>query len=61
MSRAVKKAEDERELQKSKQKEIERLNDEIKSLSKLKDKLTKKVVKYGAFNKYFEQVFKAFK
>ena len=56
LSRAVKKAEDERELQKSKQKEIERLNDEIKSLSKLKDKLSKKVVKYSAYNKYLEQV-----
>lgn len=54
LSRAVKKAEDERELQKSKQKEIERLNEEIRSLSKLKDKLSKKVVKYSAFNKYLE-------
>jgi hypothetical protein len=52
----VKKAEDERELQKSKQKEIERLNDEIRSLTKLKDKLTSKVIKYSAYNKYLEQV-----
>ena len=52
----MKKAEDERELQKSKNKEIERLNEEIKSLSKLKDKLSKKVIKYSVFNKYLEHV-----
>lgn len=56
LSRAVKKAEDERELQKIKQKEIERLQEEIKQLVKLKDKLTKKVQRFSSFNKYLEQV-----
>lgn len=56
MSRAMKKAEDERELQKSKQKEIERLQDEIANLSKLKEKLHKKIQKFSKFNKYLEQV-----
>ena len=56
LSRAVKKAEDERELQKIKQKEIERLQEEIRQLVKLKDKLTKKVQRFSNFNKYLEQV-----
>ena len=56
LQRAVKKAEDERELQKSKQKEIEKLQEEIKQLSKLKDKMAKKVLKNSKFNKYLEQV-----
>ena len=55
LSRAVKKAEDERELQKAKQKEIERLQEEIANLLKLKEKLQRKVAKYGTFNKYLEQ------
>lgn len=56
LSRAVKKAEDERELQKSKQKEIERLQNEIETLSVLRDKLQRKVQKHSKFNKYLEQV-----
>lgn len=59
MSRAMKKAEDERELQKSKQKEIERLQDEIAHLAKLKEKLQKKLQKFSKFNKYLEQVSKS--
>lgn len=55
LSRAVKKAEDERELQKAKQKEIERLQDEISSQMKLKEKLQRKVHKFGTFNRYLEQ------
>ncbi|CAF0779248.1 unnamed protein product [Brachionus calyciflorus] len=55
LQRAVKKAEDERELQKSKQKDIERLQIEIKLLSQLKDKLHKKVQKNHKFNRYLEQ------
>lgn len=58
LSRAVKKAEDERELQKSKQKEIERLRSEIETLSVLRDKLQRKVQKHSKFNKYLEQVVK---
>jgi chromosome segregation ATPase len=55
LSRAVKKAEDERELQKAKQKEIERLQEEIANLIKLKGKLQRKVEKFNRFNKYLEQ------
>jgi len=54
-SRALKKAEDERELQKAKHKEIERLQEEIKNLVKLKDKHQKKVIKYSKFNAYLEK------
>lgn len=56
MSRAMKKAEDERELQKSKQREIERLQDEIAQLADLKEKFQNKLQKYSKFNKYLEQV-----
>ena len=56
LARAVKKAEDERELQKAKQKEIERLQDEIKQLAVRKEKLQNLVQKYSKFNRYLEQV-----
>lgn len=56
LARAVKKAEDERDLQKAKQKEIERLQQEIKYQATLKDKFTSKVQKYQKFNKFLEQV-----
>ena len=52
----MRKAEDERELQKNKHKEVERLQEEIKQLIKLKDKLMRKVNKYHKFSKYLEQV-----
>jgi hypothetical protein len=52
----LKKAEDERELQKTKQKEIERLQEEIKQLVKLKERLNKKVQKHNKFNTYLEKV-----
>lgn len=55
LARAVKKAEDERELQKAKQKEIERLQDEIKQQAVLKERLTSKVQKFQKFNKFLEQ------
>jgi chromosome segregation ATPase len=55
LSRAVKKSEDERELQKVKQKEIERLKEEIKQLAKVKDNLQNKVVTHSRFHKYLEQ------
>ncbi|RMZ93256.1 coiled-coil domain-containing protein [Brachionus plicatilis] len=55
LSRAVKKAEDERELQKAKQKEIERLQSEIETLTTLKEKLQRKVQKNSKFNRYLEQ------
>lgn len=56
MSRAMKKAEDERELQKSKQREIERLQDEIRQLADRKESLQRKLEKFSKFNKYLEQV-----
>ena len=52
----MKKAEDERELQKAKQKEIERLQDEIKQLVIRKERLQNLVQKYSKFNRYLEQV-----
>ena len=55
LARAVKKAEDERELQKSKQKEIERLQEEIKQLLQRKEKLQGAVQRFSRFNKYLEQ------
>jgi hypothetical protein len=58
LSRAKKKAEDERELQKAKQLEIERLQKEITNLIELKDKLHKKVQRYHKFGRYLEQVCK---
>lgn len=60
MSRAMKKAEDERELQKSKQKEIDRLQEEIDHLTNRKAMLQKKLQKYNKFNKYLEQVWVLF-
>lgn len=55
LSRAVKKAEDERELQKVKQKEIERLKEEIKIHSRLKDSNIKKVTAFQRYNKFLER------
>lgn len=55
LSRAVKKAEDERELQKVKQKEIERLKEETKKQTKLKEKYIKKVANYQKYNKFLER------
>ncbi len=55
-ARALKKAEDERDLQRSKHKEIERLQEEIKQVLLLKEKLAKKVGKYTKFNTYLEKV-----
>ena len=51
----MKKAEDEREFQKMKQKEIDRLQEEIVSLTKLKDKMHNKVDRYHKFSKFLEQ------
>ena len=56
LSRAVKKAEDERELQKVKQKEIERLKEETKQQMKLKENYTKKVANFLKYNKFLERV-----
>ena len=58
LSRAVKKTEDERELQKIKQREIERLKEENRLQIKLKDNLTAKVEAFQKFNKYLEQVWR---
>lgn len=54
--RALKKAEDERESQKVKSKEIERLQDEIQDLVKLKNKLNKKVQNHNKYSTYLEKV-----
>ena len=56
LQRAVKKAQEEQELQVAKQKEIDRLQGEVKNLTNLKEKLSKKVQKNAKFNKYLEQV-----
>lgn len=53
--RAEKKAKDERELQKAKQKEIERLQNDIKNLMKFKDKFQQDVQKYSKFNSFLEK------
>lgn len=55
LSRAVKKAEDERELQKVKQKEIERLKEETRLHTKMKENYIKKVAAYQQFNKFLER------
>jgi hypothetical protein len=55
-ARALKKAEDERDLQRSKQKEIERLQEEIKQVFTSKEKFARKVAKYAKFNTYLEKV-----
>lgn len=55
LSRAVKKAEHERELQKVKQKEIERLKEETRIQTKLKESYHKKVAAYQKYNKFLEK------
>ncbi|XP_070572842.1 coiled-coil domain-containing protein 42 homolog [Ptychodera flava] len=55
-ARAVKKAHDERDLKKSKDKEIFRLLEEKKELEQARDKLAKKLFKHTIFHKYLEKV-----
>ena len=56
LSRAVKKAEDERELQKVKQKVIERLKEETRLHTRMKENYIKKVAAYQKYNKFLERV-----
>lgn len=58
-ARAVKKANDERDLKKQKDKEIERLEEENQSYTAQKDKLQNKLEKYTVFHRYMEKVLEA--
>ena len=60
LRRAVKKAQEERDLQTFKQNEIERLSEEIKLSENLKEKLLKKISKHLKYIKYLENVMKFF-
>ncbi|XP_077995509.1 coiled-coil domain-containing protein 42 homolog [Glandiceps talaboti] len=55
-ARAVKKAHDERDLKKTKVKEIGRLLDEKRELEQTRDKLATKLSKHTIFHKYLERV-----
>ena len=56
LTRAVKKAQEEIESQKQRQKEIDRLNRELDHSTKLKEKLEKKVDNHKKFHKYLTKV-----
>ncbi|XP_025105909.1 coiled-coil domain-containing protein 42 homolog [Pomacea canaliculata] len=58
-ARAVKKANDERELKRQKDKEIDRLEEEYKALTNQKNKLQKKLENYTGFHLYMEKVLEA--
>ncbi|KAL8611047.1 hypothetical protein ACOMHN_042663 [Nucella lapillus] len=58
-ARAVKKANDERDLKKQKDKEIEKLSEENQTFSQQKDKLQAKLDKYTVFHRYMEKVLEA--
>lgn len=58
-ARAVKKANDERELKKQKDKEIERVRDETDTHSNQKDKLHTKLERYTIFHQYMDKVLEA--
>ena len=49
-------AEDERQLQKAKDLEIERLKEELKSSIKIKEHITKQISKYRPFNNFMKEV-----
>uniref|UniRef100_H2Y4L5 DUF4200 domain-containing protein n=1 Tax=Ciona savignyi TaxID=51511 RepID=H2Y4L5_CIOSA len=55
-ARAIKKAQDERELRRSKEKDIGRLQDDIERLSKERGRYQKKLEKNSIFQKYMERV-----
>jgi len=55
-ARALKKASDEREATRGKDKEIEKLSEEIKVLSLYKDKTQNKLEKYAKFQRYLDKV-----
>nr|KAI8747605.1 putative coiled-coil domain-containing protein 42 [Biomphalaria glabrata] len=58
-ARAVKKANDERELKKQKDREIERVKEETEAYQKQKEMLQKKVEKYVIFHNYMDKVLEA--
>ncbi|KAL3858096.1 hypothetical protein ACJMK2_012707 [Sinanodonta woodiana] len=58
-ARAVKKANDERDMKKQKDKEIERLNDDTNILIREKEKLQRKLENYTIYHKYMEKVLEA--
>lgn len=58
-ARAVKKANDERDLKKQKDKEITKLEEENDLLTQQKDRLHKKLEKFSIFHRYMEKVLEA--
>ena len=55
-ARALKKASDERDATRGKDKEIEKLSEEIKVLSTYKDKTQSKLEKYAKYQRYLDKV-----
>lgn len=55
-ARALKKAADERDAKRGKDKEIERLEEDIENLSKRKEKMARKLEKYSCYQKYLDRV-----
>lgn len=54
-ARALKKANDEKEMKRQKEKEIEKLKEETNDLVKTKDRLQRKLENYSIFHKYMEK------
>ena len=55
-ARALKKASEERDMKRGKDREINRLQEETGSLSKVRDKMQKKLAKYVGFQQYLDKV-----
>ena len=55
-ARALKKASDERDARRGKDREIERLAEDIEVLTKKKEKMQKKLEKYSTFQRYLDKV-----
>lgn len=55
--RALKRAQDERELASVKDKDIEKLQAEIDDLKQKREELLARIAKYSTHNKYLEKVF----
>ncbi len=49
-------AEDERQLQKAKDLEIQRLREEYKNSIRVKEKISRQISKYSSFNKFMKKV-----
>lgn len=54
--RAMYLAEDERQLQKAKDLEIQRLKEEYKNSIRIKEKISRQISKYSSFNKFMKKV-----